>query len=74
MGKKVGKRSAYNLAYFLLTFAYKPAYCPAYLQATGRAENHMNARLRPALWVEKIARHNVFCWFFQNRYKGNHNG
>lgn len=74
MGKKVGKRSAYDLAYLLLTFAYKPAYCPAYLQVTGRAGSHLNVAFRPALWVEKLARHSASCWLFQNRYKGNHNG
>lgn len=74
MGKKVGKRSAYNLAYFLLTFAYKPAYCPAYLQVIGRAGSRVNARLRPALWLEKFVRHSASCGLFQNRTKGNQNG
>lgn len=74
MGKKVCKRNAYHLAYFLFTFAYKPAYCPAYLQVTGRAGSHVNTAFRPALWVEKFARHSASCWLSQNRFEGNHNG
>ena len=55
MGKKVGKRSAYNLAYFLLTFAYKPAYSPAYLQVIGRAQSLLIAPLWLVLRLENIA-------------------